>query len=356
MKKLLVLQPYLYSYRKEVFNSLSRYYKVTIVSEQKVKIANSDPICFIRSDIKRLPFGIFFQTKAVDYSLIKDSDLIWIPLDLSNLSYALAILLSILSKRKIILHTQGNYRQSQYSILRIFLLRIILTSAGITFYYAKSCFKEPYSKIKHRYHILNNRYESLPVPEDYEPSFSMSGNLLFIGRLRKRSGIISTCIMVEKLLKHQNKLVLNIIGEGAYYEYISNRFCKLISSGNIVIHGSINDYSEISDIAKNCSIGVYLGDAGLSILHYMALGLCPIVHNNLISHMGPEPSFLVDGENSKLVEFKNKIESASNIVRYLQLNKKELYKIQKRAFEDAKKIHASNLSNEIYKSISRQIT
>ena len=46
-------------------------------------------------------------------------------------------------------------------------------------------------------------------------------------------------------------------------------------------------------------MGVYPGDAGLSVVTYLALGLPVVVHDDLYKHMGPEPSY-VSEENGKL--------------------------------------------------------
>ena len=52
------------------------------------------------------------------------------------------------------------------------------------------------------------------------------------------------------------------------------------------------DPSDIPEVSNNCHIGVYPGDAGLSVLHYMCLGLCPVTHSSLRVHSGPEPAYV----------------------------------------------------------------
>ena len=81
--KLLILQPHLYSYRKSVFDSLSCSCDIVLAAEQHVDIDDLTQFRIIQSKLIRLPFGFHYQTKILNYRLIKSSDFIWIPLDLS---------------------------------------------------------------------------------------------------------------------------------------------------------------------------------------------------------------------------------------------------------------------------------
>ena len=87
---------------------------------------------------------------------------------------------------------------------------------------------------------------------------------------------------------------LDVIGKGS-------EFSKLELNSKsipwITLHGEIYDQENIKKIANNCDIGVYPGDAGLSVVHYMSLGLPSVVHNNYRHHFGPEPTYIKDGFN-----------------------------------------------------------
>ena len=351
--KLFILQPYLYSYRKSIFDNLSRYCDLVLAAEQKVDIHNSSRFEFIQSKIISLPFGFHYQTRILNCRLIKSSDFVWIPLDVSNISYLLVFFISIITGCGVIFHTQGNYSHKNYSLFRELLLKTLLPRAKTTFYYSDSCFVKPFTDIVHRYHILNNRYECMPVPQCFSPEFSQSSNLLFIGRLRERSGILSACSVIDKLVKDQFNVVFHIIGNGPFFSSISSQYRHLIESKNIIMHGSIDEYFQITTIARKCSIGLYLGDAGLSVLHYMSLGLCPLIHDNMTSHKGPEPSYLIDNVNGKLVDSRDVVNSAIFAVRCLLNDRLVLQKLQKRAFADARSLHAINMSSEIFSTLSQ---
>ena len=97
-------------------------------------------------------------------------------------------------------------------------------------------------------------------------------------------------------LKERGKIIeLDVIGDGS--ERV--KFEKLAHELSVKVRffGAIYDDEAISELSKKSTIGVYPGDAGLSLVHYMSLSLVPIVHDNLSKHMGPEPSYINHGIN-----------------------------------------------------------
>jgi glycosyltransferase involved in cell wall biosynthesis len=68
--------------------------------------------------------------------------------------------------------------------------------------------------------------------------------------------------------------------------------------------------------------GAYGGDVGLSVVHYMALGLPVMVYGEIGKHMGPETSYIVDGLNGLVFERSN-VDSLSEKISQL-VNNKEL--------------------------------
>jgi len=84
-------------------------------------------------------------------------------------------------------------------------------------------------------------------------------------------------------------------------------------------------------LSKDCKVGVYPGDAGLSIVHYMSLSLVPIVHSDLTKHMGPEPSYIKDNENG-LMFIRNDKDSLADIIKKVLINKELTKKLSKNAF------------------------
>jgi len=88
-----------------------------------------------------------------------------------------------------------------------------------------------------------------------------------------------------------------------------------------IFYGSIFDLDKQKEVAADCFAGVYGGDAGLSVVHYMALGLPVLVHKEIHEHMGPEPDFVEDGVNGLLFERGNPDSLASKIIQLLDDDK-----------------------------------
>lgn len=75
--------------------------------------------------------------------------------------------------------------------------------------------------------------------------------------------------------------------------------CQLVSKGaNIHLHGIITDEAKIAEIANSCVGFVYGGDVGLSLIHAMAYGLPPVIHDSFEEHMPEVAAFqeLHDGQ------------------------------------------------------------
>jgi hypothetical protein len=89
-------------------------------------------------------------------------------------------------------------------------------------------------------------------------------------------------------------VVLHIIGGGDNETILRNKY-KAHSC--IKFYGKIFDQQKITDISKKCYIGCYPGQAGLSVVHHMSLSLPSLVHSDLTTHMGPEPSYILNNIN-----------------------------------------------------------
>lgn len=113
--------------------------------------------------------------------------------------------------------------------------------------------------------------------------------VLFIGRLREDSRLD---LLIEAMRAARDRtgldLQLHVIGGGTL---------PAPAPAWLQHHGELYEQARIRDIARDCRVGCYPGDAGLSVVHYMALGLVPVVHDRLDLHMGPEPSYVLDGRN-----------------------------------------------------------
>ena len=102
----------------------------------------------------------------------------------------------------------------------------------------------------------------------------------------------------------------------------------------IVLHGETYDQERIRGISMDCFLGCYPGNAGLSVVHMMSLSLPTVTHDDLLSHQGPEPSFVRDGVSGVLYDHRNPEESLYQAIKSLAADPLRLAKMRQAAFED----------------------
>src|SRR5680860_1857230 len=64
----------------------------------------------------------------------------------------------------------------------------------------------------------------------------------------------------------------------------------------------VHDDSRIAKISRSCRTACYPGDAGLSVVHFFGLSLPPIVHDDITTQQGPEPSYVENDVNGFVYE------------------------------------------------------
>lgn len=192
-----------------------------------------------------------------------------------------------LFNKKVWLHGQGGYKKSGKMHRWVYTLSVMLSSGYICYtdYSAQHLKSILPPRLHKKVYVVNNTLELEPANNI---SDSSSDSLLYMGRLREGCGI-------EMLLQAASKLDIEvrIVGAG------SPDFIDKLKAIHPKTHfyGAVFDYNLQKEIAHSCFAGVYAGDAGLSVVHYMALGLPVIVHDDIARHRGPEPSYVKDGVN-----------------------------------------------------------
>ncbi|MEF1291879.1 hypothetical protein [Vibrio sp. M260118] len=234
----------------------------------------------------------FYQSKTVKSYLFDNYDVFFIQANFRFLDFWLIILLNVLLNRNLLCHGQGLYRYDKPSLIRRLVYKYVVSSSKKYICYNSFSSNDLKSKIgmSERIDFVNNTIRfssttSLPRSKRYD------GDLIFIGRLRKRSNVLELISAFESSHISLSRK-LHIIGDGELLE-----LCRDSSkSANVIFHGHISDECEISRISEPCSFGVYPGDAGLSLVHYAHLNLIPIFHSEYSSHMGPEFAYFLDIE------------------------------------------------------------
>ena len=82
------------------------------------------------------------------------------------------------------------------------------------------------------------------------------------------------------------------------------------------------------------------------MLHYMSLSLVPVVHSSLHLHMGPEPSYVVDGVTGVTFE-RQDASSLRVVIERLSGNQGEVERIQRAAYERSVELTKPSLGERL---------
>ena len=297
---LFIAQPLIASYRIPLFTDLAKAYQLVIVSSPAHAddgFGTHSPSGMTISDHKTLSIGPFFhyQCGIISHLARHRPGIFLFAANPRNLAIWPALLLCRLLGIHSFAHGQGAFNKPNpgggtralYRMLAFLSTRYICyTDVSQQKMLAMGC---PPGKLRVARNTLVNSH---PLPPD-EKEFQQPG-ILFIGRLREGCGLELLLQAFTALKAQYPELALHIIGDGPLAET-----CQSMAAGAIDVrfYGMVNDNARINAISRHCILGVYPGNAGLSIVHYMSLSLPVIVHNDLDSHMGPEPSYVSNDYN-----------------------------------------------------------
>lgn len=327
VKHLVFVQPIITAYRIPLFKDLSdrlsgRFSVYADLPSQDFGVDDYSDIGFSRIHWHRIGPLLMFSFLGFFYMWRRGSHFIHYA-DFKCLSLWMLLLMGLFSSKKVFLHGQGGYKKKGRLAALVYRLAVRMSSGYIA--YTKWSSEELKKRLPLSLHpkvsFVNNSLYLEPVQS---PVSEMAKDILFIGRLRKGSN-------VEMLLEAANNLGLTVHviggGEGCYEEYLRSNF-----PGHNY-YGVVYDWQRQVEISRNCFVGVYPGDAGLSVVTYLALGLPVVVHGDLYAHMGPEPSYIDSdigcfferGNRSSLemaiknVKAKTKIYSSNSSVKFKHL-------------------------------------
>ena len=292
MRRLSYIQPILTKYREPFFKELSVLFDLRVYAEKPSSDFGDFSGCGYIS-LKWKKFNIFYYCK---YSILKkclsNSDDIIHFADFKYLSLWYFLIVCTVKNKNLWLHGQGGYKKEGVLSNIIYICMLFFSKGYICYnkFSADSLRKKVPRFLHKKISFMNNTLYMKPVDKVEE---KYSSDLFYIGRIREGCGI-------EFLLKAAKEVNVNIkIVGGGERDYVD----KLqVMYDNGAFFGAIFDREEQLAIAKKCMAGVYGGDAGLSVVHYMAFGLPVIVHDLIEKHMGPEPSYIKDGENGVTFE------------------------------------------------------
>lgn len=291
MSKVCFIQPIVASYRDPVFTELNR-----LLNRQLLVCAAPTPAEFgeIRNPDYELQYlkwnrinTFHFMSPGTFLRIFSRGNRFIHFADFRFVSLWLLLLGSRLFGKKVWLHGQGGYKRSGKLHRFTYLISVMLSSGYICYTeYSARHLKTILPEWLHKkVFVVSNTLELEPVSDVKQ---EWGNNLLYMGRLREGCG-------VELLLEaaHRLDMEVRIVGAGspAYIKHLKS------IHPNTHFYGPVFDYEQQTQIADQCLAGVYAGDAGLSVVHYMAMGLPVIVHDDIARHRGPEPSYVNDNVN-----------------------------------------------------------
>lgn len=266
--------------------------------------------------------------------LVKERpDAVFASANLNWLSFWTTLILARLMGIPFYAHGHGFFKRRQIGFARQLMMNLLLRLATSYVAYAplaRQSLAAQGFRLEKVSMVHNSLTNSFPV-QPHEKT-GIERGILFVGRLRRGCNLELLVRVMERIRQEQGlPLTLQIVGAGEEGLLLHTRF------GNrswVQFHGEIYDDERIRNISRECFLGCYPGNAGLSVVHMMSLSLPVITHGDLRSHQGPEPSYIRDGISGVLFDYCNPEKSLYGALKSLALNTSRVASMQRSAFED----------------------
>jgi glycosyltransferase involved in cell wall biosynthesis len=357
-----VIEPVLTRYRMPVYLELSQHCRVDWIFSSSSAASGFGGVERVQASSLRYveipackPFGGRFgmvQWGLLEYLIRESPDAILASADLKSFSFWTTLLLA--KWRRIPFHAHGYtcFKRARLGLLRKALLRLILRQVTSFIAYApivRDSFAArglPTDRVSVAHNSLLN-----PFPVGPEEKSGRERGILFIGRLRQGSGLRLLLRVSKRLREKEGHLItLHVIGTGEDSEQLRQ---QAANCSWVVWHGAADDL-QVSRISRDCFLGCYPGNAGLSVVHLMSLSLPVVVHNDLQSHQGPEPSFVRDEVSGVLFDQKDAEDSLYRTLRALAMEPSRVARMQRAAFEDYQSLVNPSLAERLWAILSRE--
>lgn len=349
--KLLIIEPRLTTYRMKAFYELSGHYDICIVTKgvsEAEKLEYGDVEKYLNNIYlyysKLINFSVFYKYKDIKNIInIFKPDKILISSDIKNLTMWSLLLRYKLGNIKIYLYGHGAFKSGRFKFIKKLIYSVAALLCQKYLCYTRQVYESFYLKTRYKLSIINNtlinEFPVLPINKK-----GSEFGILFIGRLRDNTNILELINILSKInYNNYRSISLHVIGDGQLMEKL-----KIVSGKYnwLNLHGPIFDDYKITEISLNCRIGIYPGDAGLSIVHYMSLSLPVIIHNNLGRHMGPEAEYVLEGYNGYKFPREDWV-SLAKLIKKIFYSNMEIKEITKNAFYTYTKLSETTLARKI---------
>lgn len=351
---LVIAQPIIPSYRHTLFSEVAKQFDTTICSTnitegEGYKQAQIPGATLIPGRTIVLPFGFVYQTNILSTIIKNRPDALFITANLRNLSFWSSLVLSKLLGINVYSHGQGLYNQREPNIwFKIAYIALF----GLTHKYV--CYTDSVKSSLANLNLINSNKITVlkntiinDYPIENAQKHRKRTRVIFIGRLRDDCNLDIVLDALSDINRNSCQIVIDIVGGGELLSHYQNKFIKYSWAK---FHGEIYEDYNISEIAKRCTIGVYGGNAGLSVVHYMSLSLAPIVHSNLYNHKGPEPSYIIDGYNGYLFDQDNPADLAK-IIRELNNNPDDVQRAGLNAYQTYVKLNNPSMHEKLIETL-----
>lgn len=351
MTKLFYIQPILTSYRKDLVSKLSTNYELTILFGTPVNNSGfSSPeqqnLNIIHCPHKSIMRGhLLIQSGVLDAISTHKPDIVLTCANMRDITYWRLLFLCRRMKIKVFSHGQGLYSKKNTHPLLAFLYR-----SAVRLSYKYIC----YTQISRNSLITANCAPDKLEVADNAIKFSVDASetskrgdeqgVLFIGRLREQCGLEDLIKAVAILRESHCTAKLHVVGSGEF-EFIYREKYK---QPWIVFHGAIYNDEEILNLSLDCRVGCYPGNAGLSVVHYFSLRLLPILHDDIYSHMGPEPSYVRNGVNGITFQKSRGFEAiGETLLEVWELPTEEYLRISDAAFSEYERLNTPTMETKM---------
>jgi glycosyltransferase involved in cell wall biosynthesis len=318
--RLLIVQPCLTAYRLPVYAEMARECDVYLASSPPQQDAGFGAPAIEGTGIrehflvpeKKLAGGrLLWQGGLLRILAAVRPDKVLCAANPRALSFWLLMLACRLRGIEVYAHGQGAYGRRTLSTMRRWMYRLLVALSSRYLCYTESVRSSLLGAVDER--KLAVVANSLEIRESLPPEHKTwaEPGVLFLGRLRAGSQLDLLIDAAASVRSRCANLVLHIVGAGPEEKALRQRYGAL---DWVQWHGAVYDEARVREISRACGVGCYPGHAGLSVVHYMALSLVPVVHDCLELHMGPEPSYVRSGENGLSFQLARSVDSLAQVL------------------------------------------
>jgi len=360
LKRACVIQPVLTNYCLPVFTEMSVCCQVDLIYSPSAAESGFGEVTqpealrvrhFVIPTYKPLGKRVgMIQWGIGRYIYRQRPDAIFIFADAHYFSFWTTLLLGKLLGIPTYAHGHGLFKKHKISVLYRLMMTVLLRLVTSYICYApivRQSFIDhgfPDRKLSVAHNSLINRFPVHPQEK--------TGNergILFVGRLRKGSNVELLVRAMERIREDGLPLILHVIGTGEEAQLLQN---GANDRSWIVLHGDTYDQERIREISTNCFLGCYPGNAGLSVEHLMSLSLPVVIHDDLPSHQGPEPSFIRNGVSGLLYDHRDPKEALYQAIKSLATDPVRLARMRQAAFEDYRQLVNPPLATRLWSIIT----